>query len=172
MQKHNGRPWAEHCRRKLVDPKDVASLAASIKREGHTIVTLNGSFDILHAGHLFTIFEAAALADVLIMALNTDASVKSYKGSNRPIIPLSCRLELISAIECVDYLTWFDEPDPRNILDKIAPHVHANGIEYGENCIEKAVVEKHGGRVHLIPRIGVGTLATSDIIKKVCSICA
>jgi rfaE bifunctional protein nucleotidyltransferase chain/domain len=162
-------PWSQHCRKKWVEPHNIQALAEKLKQEKKSIVTLNGSFDLLHAGHLYIIFEAAKLADVLILALNSDTSIKQYKGPNRPIISLPLRLELLSAIECIDYLTWFDQPDPRDLLDKIRPHVHANGAEYGENCIESEIVKKHGGTLCLIPRIE--GLATSEIIKKVHTLC-
>src|SRR5262249_2082885 len=82
----------------------------------------------------------------------------------RPIVPLVYRLEMLSALSFIDYLTWFDETDPRAILNRIKPDVHVNGIEYGENCIEASVVKQNGGRLHLVYRIE--GLATSAISKK------
>jgi rfaE bifunctional protein nucleotidyltransferase chain/domain len=155
--------------KKTVAPERLAELSKSLKRQNRTIATLNGSFDLLHAGHLYILFEAAKTADVLIVALNTDASVKSYKGPTRPLISLSYRLQMIAALEFVDYVTWFDEPDPRNILQIIEPHVHVNGIEYGENCIEAPVVKSMGAKMHLVDRIP--GLATSEIITKIKSAC-
>lgn len=98
----------------------------------------------MHAGHLYILSEAKKQADVLIVALNSDRSIQKYKEKNRPIIPLQQRMELMAALCMVDYVTWFDETDPRNILDVIKPDVHVNGIEYKDNCIEKEVVEKNG----------------------------
>ncbi len=83
-----------------------------IREEGKTIATLNGSFDLLHAGHLEMIYEASCQADVLIVALNTDASIQQYKSPLRPIIPLEFRLQMVAALESVDYVTWFEETRP------------------------------------------------------------
>jgi rfaE bifunctional protein nucleotidyltransferase chain/domain len=157
--------WANVCKKKWIDPKDLQSKIESLRVTGKTIATLNGSFDLLHAGHLFIIFEASKQADILIVALNSDASIKKYKGEKRPIIPLKERLELMSSIEFVDYVTWFDEIDPRAILSIIQPDVHVNGAEYGPNCIEADTVRKAGGNLVLIER--VPQLATSEIITKI-----
>ena len=159
--------WLE---KKLIDPKQLARKRDEIRREGKTLATLNGSFDLMHAGHLHMIFEASKVADVLIVALNTDASIKQYKSPLRPIIPLEYRIEMMSALEFVDFVTWFDETDPRKLLDKIRPDVHVNGTEYGENCIEADVVRKHGGRIHIVGLIP--GLSTTQITKKIEQICA
>lgn len=157
--------WAEESQKKILDPKDVETKVASLRRQHKTIATLNGSFDLLHAGHLYILFEASKVADVLIVAVNSDTSVRAYKNPKRPIISLPYRIEMLTAIAFVDYVTWFDETDPRSILEKIKPDVHVNGSEYGENCIEAEVVKKNGGRLHLVERIP--GLATSDIIRKI-----
>ena len=154
---------------KVIDPKNLEALITSLRSEGKTIATLNGSFDLMHAGHLYIIFEAAKTADVLIVALNTDSSIQRYKSPDRPIIALKYRLQMMAALMCVDFVTWFDETDPRALLGKIRPDVHVNGIEYGSQCIEKDVVEANGGKVHLVDRID--GLATSEIIKKIKTLC-
>ena len=160
--------WADECKKKWIDPKDLPSRVQSLRQEGKTIATLNGSFDLLHAGHLFIIYEASKQADVLIVALNSDHSIKQYKGPDRPIIPLKERLELLSSIEFIDYVTWFDEQDPRAILSIIQPDIHVNGAEYGADCIEAATVRSYGGALVLIERIP--SFATSEIIKKIKSL--
>lgn len=154
---------------KLIEPKDLETLIEKLRSENKTIATLNGSFDLMHAGHLYIIFEAAKTADVLIVALNSDSSIKRYKSPSRPIIPLTYRLQMMAAMMCVDFVTWFDETDPRELLQKIKPDVHVNGIEYGAQCIEKDVVEANGGKVHLVDRID--GLATSEIIEKIKTLC-
>jgi rfaE bifunctional protein nucleotidyltransferase chain/domain len=153
---------------KIVDPKHLPRTIEEIKRKGKTVSSLNGSFDLMHAGHLYIIEEAAKAADVLIVALNTDTSIQKYKSPKRPIVPLKYRLQLMAALECVDFVTWFEETDPRNILDIIRPHVHVNGAEYGENCIEAATVKKHGGRIHLVDKMD--GLSTSGILSKIYSL--
>lgn len=160
--------WAEACKKKWIDPTDIAQKVAALKSQKKTIATINGSFDLMHAGHLYILYEAKKQADILIVALNSDSSIQRYKSKDRPIIPLKYRLELMSALEFVDYVTWFDELDPREILSKIKPDVHVNGIEYGENCIEAETVKRSGGKIHLVDRID--GLSTSDILKKINSL--
>lgn len=151
--------------KKLVEPEHLENKVAELRAKKLTIATLNGSFDLLHAGHLFIISEASKQGDVLLVALNSDRSIQQYKSPDRPIIPLSYRMEMMAALEFVDFVTWFEELDPRAILSKIKPDVHINGAEYGAECIEAETVKMHGGRLHLIPRIP--GLATSDIIRKI-----
>lgn len=154
--------WLE---KKYLDPKNVEAKAIQLRQEGKTIVTLNGSFDLLHVGHLFFLFEAKKQADVLIVALNSDESIRSYKSEERPICVLAHRLEMVAAMECVDYVTYFEETDPRDLLKKVRPDVHVNGHEYGAECIEAKTVQEIGGRLHLLPR--KGTLSTSEVIQKI-----
>jgi rfaE bifunctional protein nucleotidyltransferase chain/domain len=152
----------------MINPAHLPDLIVKLREEGKTIGTINGSFDLLHAGHLHILYEAAQQADVLIVALNTDASIRKYKNPDRPIIPMENRLQMMAALECVDFVTWFDETDPRAILSVIRPDVHSNGAEYGANCIEADTVKKFGGKVHIIKLIP--GLSTSHIIDKIRSI--
>ena len=153
------------CRGKLLLPKEIEESVEEFKRMKKRIATLNGSFDLLHAGHLEILDQAAMQGDLLIVALNSDASIQKDKSPKRPIIPLKYRLQMMSSLVMVDYVTWFEETDPRELLKKIRPHVHVNGAEYGENCIEKEVVEAGGGRVHLVSL--VPGLSTTAMIKKI-----
>lgn len=150
---------------KLITPENLEKAVATIRRQGKTIATLNGSFDLLHAGHLHIIEEASKQADCLIMALNSDASIKAYKSPERPLIPLKYRLKMVAALMFVDYVTWFEETDPCKILEIIKPDVHVNGSEYGQNCIEGETVKKYGGKIHIVSL--VPGLSTSEIIKKI-----
>ncbi|MDW8002910.1 MAG: HAD-IIIA family hydrolase [Deltaproteobacteria bacterium] len=136
--------------KKIKTPTEIVKIADRLKRQGKTIVTFNGSFDVLHIGHVRSFQEAKKRGDVLIVLLNSDKSIRMYKGPNRPIIPEDIRAEIISAIEGVDYVTIFDEINPIAILDRIKPHVHCNGSDWGRNCIERQVVEKNGGRIHIL----------------------
>ncbi len=162
---HNKKFWKEECRKKIIDPSDLFQKMSELKKQGMSIATLNGSFDLMHAGHLHIIFEASKQADCLVVALNSDESIKQYKSPTRPIVPLEFRLEMMASIGFIDYVTWFSELDPRNILEKIRPDVHVNGSEYGPNCIEADVVKKHGGKIHIVEKIP--GLSTSEIITKV-----
>lgn len=155
-------------RDKLILPSELAEKIFKI-RQGKVLVTVNGSFDLLHAGHLHQLYEAKKQGDLLLVALNSDASIQQYKSMDRPIIPLKYRLQMISALEMVDYVTYFDELNPLALLEKIKPDVHVNGIEYGENCIEAALVKAQGGRLHLVDRID--SLSTTAIIDKIKGLC-
>lgn len=155
-------PWKE---KKYILPETLEEKVKELRAAGKTIATLNGSFDLLHAGHLKMIHEASEQGDVLILALNSDASIKKYKSSLRPIVPLEHRLEMIAALEFVDYVTSFDETDPIALLEKIKPDVHNNGSEYGENCIEAEAVKKHGGKIHIVKL--VPGLSTTNLIEKI-----
>lgn len=155
----------EWLQKKLIEPEQLEGRAAQIRARHLSLATLNGSFDLMHAGHLFIIHEASKQADRLLVALNSDRSIQQYKSPDRPIIPLQYRLEMIAALEFVDYVTWFEETDPRALLAKVKPDVHVNGAEYGAACIEAEIVKTHGGRLHLVDR--VPSLATSAIIEKI-----
>ncbi len=160
--------WTDNYKNKLIEPKDLAAFVAKLRKEKKTIATLNGSFDLLHAGHLHMIYEASLQGDVLIVALNSDDSIKKYKSLHRPIIPLEARLQMMAALGFVSYVTWFEETDPRRLLGVIKPDVHVNGAEYGADCIEAETVIQNGGRVHIVELIP--GLSTSEIIKKIRSL--
>lgn len=155
---------------KYIDPMRLEIWSQKVKTSGRTIATLNGSFDLMHAGHLEMIYQASLQADVLIVALNTDDSIRAYKSPDRPIIPLEYRLQMMAALEMVDAVTWFNELDPRLTLEKIQPHVHVNGAEYTENCIEAEVVRAYGGRIHIVEL--VPGLSTTQILNKIRHTCA
>ena len=155
-------PWLE---KKYIDPAHLKSATKALRDHGLTIATLNGSFDLLHAGHLYILHQASLQADCLIVALNTDESIRSYKSPTRPIVTLQHRLEMIAALEFVEYVTIFDEVNPCELLKQINPDVHVNGKEYGSECVEAKTVAEIGARLHLVDRIP--TLATSTLIEKI-----
>lgn len=155
----------EWLQKKLILPEHLEEKIAHLRARGLSLATLNGSFDLMHAGHLFIIYEASKQADRLIVALNSDSSIQKYKSPDRPIIPLQYRLEMMAALEFVDFVTFFEETDPRALLTKIRPDVHVNGAEYGAACIEAETIKMQGGRLYLVDRIP--NLATSAIIEKI-----
>lgn len=157
--------WEQTSKGIIIPRENVEEVALSLRRQGKTIATLNGSFDLMHAGHLYMIHRASLLADCLILALNTDESIKSYKGADRPIVPLKWRLQMAAAIRFASYVTSFHEPDPRAILELIKPDVHVNGAEWGLNCVEREVVERNGGKLHIVERIE--GLSTTELISKI-----
>ena len=156
------RTWQEAYLDKVISPETIEKTVSILKEQKKSIATLNGSFDLLHPGHLHIIYEAKKQADCLIVALNSNLSIQAYKDPKRPILPLSSRLQMLCALTFVDYVTWFDEVDPRALLEKIQPNVHVNGINYGEDCIEAATVKKYGGKIHLVSLIP--SLSTTQII--------
>lgn len=160
--------WSIECHKKFIPPTQLTQKVAEIRHSGKKIATLNGSFDLLHAGHLQILYEASQQADILIVALNSDASIKQYKSPQRPIIPLEFRLQMMSALSFVNYTTWFEETDPRAILNMIKPDVHVNGAEYGVDCIEAQIVQSNGGRIHVVNLLP--GLSTSQILKKIASL--
>jgi rfaE bifunctional protein nucleotidyltransferase chain/domain len=162
--------YAESICSLVIDPAHLEDWSERVKHAGKTIATLNGSFDLLHAGHLEMIYQASLQADVLMVALNTDRSIQEYKSPSRPIIPLAFRLQMMAALKMVSAVTWFDELDPREVLRKIKPHVHVNGAEYGEHCIEAETVRAQGGRMHIVSL--VPGLSTTEILKKIVLTCA
>lgn len=157
--------WQDKYLEKVIEPQKLSEKCETIRKAGRTIATLNGSFDLLHAGHLQMIYEASQVADTLILALNSDASIRSYKSPNRPIIPLSKRLQMVAALEFVDYVTWFEETTPLKFLEVAQPNIHVNGSEYGKNCIEAETVKRYGGTIHIVELLP--GLSTSNLIDKI-----
>lgn len=157
--------WSNSYQKKVLVPHRLETDVQALRAKGQKIATLNGSFDLLHAGHLQIIFEASQVADILIVALNTDQSIQQYKSPKRPIISLDYRLQMMAALEFVDYVTWFEETNPCQLLAKIKPDVHVNGNEYGENCIEAETIRNDGGKMHIVQL--VPGLSTSAIIHKI-----
>lgn len=157
--------WQEKYLEKVISPQALSEKCQKIRASGQTIATLNGSFDLLHAGHLQIIYEASQVADLLIVALNSDISIRSYKNPNRPLISLEYRLQMMAAFQFVDYVTWFEETTPLRLLELIRPDVHVNGSEYGLNCIEAETVKRCGGRLHIVQLIS--GLSTSNLIEKI-----
>lgn len=149
---------------KIKSIKEIEEIVNDLKKKGKKIVTINGTFDILHVGHLKILEEAKNQGDILIVGLNSDKSVKMNKGPERPINNEKDRAKMLAALEVVDYVVIFGEKDPRKLLSVIKPDVHCNGEEYGYKCIEAPVVEKYGGKIYLIKL--VPGYSTTDLIKK------
>ncbi|MBE7557813.1 adenylyltransferase/cytidyltransferase family protein [bacterium] len=151
---------------RLFGPRDDPSPALDPhRRAGRSIVSVNGSFDLLHAGHLHILAEAARQGDVLVVGLNSDVSVRAYKGPGRPIMPESERAEILLALEMVDYVVLFDEPECAAFVLRVRPDVHVNDASYGENCIEAPAVRACGGRLHLVDKLP--TASTTDILRRI-----
>ncbi|MGB6483961.1 MAG: D-glycero-beta-D-manno-heptose 1-phosphate adenylyltransferase [Candidatus Acidiferrales bacterium] len=142
---------------------------ADAKRTGRRIVFTNGCYDLLHPGHTRLLEKARDLGDILILALNSDRSVRENKGADRPIINEAERAEVAAALAAVDYVVLFDEPTPREIISRVLPDVLVKGGDWGPNeIIGREEVESAGGRVVSIP-FEPG-YSTSSIIERVLKI--
>ena len=137
---------------KIRSRRELVPIRRALARAGKKVVFTNGCFDLLHAGHVRLFRKAKGLGDVLIIALNTDASVRKLKGPTRPVFPLRERLEVLAAFADVDYVTWFAEPTPRKIVAELLPDVLVKGGDWGpDRVIGRAEVEAAGGKVVIVP---------------------
>ncbi len=149
---------------KILD--ELAAIAAEARHQGNSIVFTNGCFDLLHRGHVHILRRAKAAGDLLIVALNSDRSVREIKGANRPVLPETDRIELIGAMEMVDYVIVFDEPDPYKLIAAIKPNVLAKGGDWSaEEIVGSDMVQQAGGRVVVIPYLK--GFSTSEIIERI-----
>ena len=144
----------------------LAERLASLRREGKRIVFTNGCFDLLHPGHIYTLTQAQALGDVLVVAINSDASVKRLKGERRPILNQEERAVMLSALSAVDYVTIFAEDTPLEVIRLLLPDVLVKGGDWGADAIVgREVVEANGGKVIRIPY--QAGFSTTDIIERI-----
>jgi len=151
---------------KLTRLDELTEIAKRLKKEGKKIIFTNGCFDLLHLGHIRYLKEARRLGDSLIVGLNSDNSVRSLKGKNRPLVKEKDRAEILSALEAVDYIVIFDELTPKNLIAKIIPNVLAKGGDWKkEEVVGRDTVEAHGGEVIIIPE--VKGYSTSTLISKI-----
>ena len=152
---------------KIKDRSELVSVVTGLKEAGKKVVTCNGTFDILHKGHIGFLEEAKKQGEVLVVAINSDASAKKNKGPSRPVNAQDDRAAVLAGLGCVDYVTVFDEENPIALLDEIQPDVHVNGSEYGEDCIEASTVKKNGGRIHIVKLVeGYSTTSAIEKMKK------
>ena len=133
---------------------DRAALAARVQRDrtrGLTIAFANGAFDLLHVGHIRYLDGAKREGDRLVVAINSDASVRGLKGLSRPILPEADRAELVAALRAVDYVVLFDEPNVTPLLELLKPDVHCKGTDYTiETVPERDTVRAYGGRIAIV----------------------
>ncbi|MEE8552374.1 MAG: D-glycero-beta-D-manno-heptose 1-phosphate adenylyltransferase [Desulfobacterales bacterium] len=151
---------------KIVRLKDLVQKISTLRESGLTIVFTNGCFDILHVGHVRYLAAARSEGDVLVVGLNSDESTRSIKQENRPIVSQDQRAEVLAGLECVDYITVFNEPDPLKLIQALKPDVLVKGSDWKEEDIIGADVVKEGGgkvvRVDVVPDI-----STSRIIQRI-----
>jgi D-beta-D-heptose 7-phosphate kinase/D-beta-D-heptose 1-phosphate adenosyltransferase len=145
---------------------EAAALAGNVQARGGQVVFTNGVFDLLHPGHLRYLQDARALGDLLIVAVNSDRSVRAIKGPERPITPEHERAEVLAALGCVDAVVIFDEETPHAVISRIQPDILVKGADWGEhNIVGRDVVEARGGRV---VRIALAEgYSTSELIRRI-----
>jgi rfaE bifunctional protein nucleotidyltransferase chain/domain len=151
--------------RVVPDYRALAPLLEAERARGRRVALTNGCFDLLHVGHVRLLAEARGLGDVLVVALNSDASVRATKGPGRPLVPLSERMELVAALRGVDYVTSFEEPTAGSLLARLRPDVHVKGTDWtAETVPEREVVLAYGGRVAIAgdPK----SHSTSDLVAR------
>ena len=149
----------------LIPNERIAEFAAALREGGARIVFTNGCFDILHAGHVSYLMAARALGDILILGLNSDASVRRLKGETRPVNSEADRAEVVGALASVDYVVIFGEDTAEELITKVQPAVYAKGGDYTlETLPEARIVERYGGEVAFIPL--VAGKSTTGIIAK------
>jgi rfaE bifunctional protein nucleotidyltransferase chain/domain len=131
------------CRGKIKEREDLRQIVEGLKKEGKRIVFTNGCFDILHQGHVLYLEEARRKGDCLIVGVNTDSSIKEIKEKGRPIIPQEGRMTVLAALEAVDYVVPFDEPDPFAVIALLRPHILVKGGDWDqEEVVGRELVEQ------------------------------
>ena len=136
---------------KIISREQAARIAAEARRAGRRVVLANGCFDLLHVGHTRYLEGARACGDLLIVALNSDASVRRIKGPGRPVLPEQARARMVAAFASVDYLVIFEEDNVRALIAELRPHIHAKGTDYtAESVPERDAVLAAGGQVAIV----------------------
>lgn len=159
-------------KRELVSPDisimEISTLLKPHRESGKKLVTTNGCFDLLHTGHVKYLYDAAQLADILVVGINSDSSVSRLKGNSRPVQKERDRVTLIGALKVVDYAFIFSEPDPCTFLEILRPDIHVKGGDYSpEELPETEVVRRHGGDVVIVAfEQGYSTTGLIDTIQK------
>ncbi len=149
---------------KILGRKELIRAVREERAAGRRIALANGIFDLLHVGHIRYLQAAKREADILVVAVNSDASARALKGPGRPLIPEAERCEILAALECVDYVTVFQEPTAQALIRAVAPDVHCKGTDYSSDSVpEREAVRQAGGRVAIVG--DAKEHATRDLIR-------
>lgn len=151
--------------KKIWDRAALAAECARLREAGRRVVFTNGCFDLMHAGHATYLQFARAQGDALVVGLNSDASVRRYKGEKRPIVDERNRARMMAALECVDYVAVFDEDEPKALIAELLPDVLVKAEDWAHYVSGRETVESRGGRVVLAPM--VAGLSTTAIVERV-----
>jgi D-glycero-beta-D-manno-heptose 1-phosphate adenylyltransferase len=154
---------------KILSVEEAAGRVDELKRQGRRVVFTNGCFDLLHPGHTRYLAEAKMLGDVLLVAVNSDRSVRELKGPGRPVFPENERAEILAALAAVDYVTIFDELTPRKLIARLLPQVLVKGGNWAaDRIVGREEVEASGGQVVRIPVIeGFSTSALMEAAARI-----
>lgn len=136
---------------KIKSVSHLRRIVRSAQAAGLKVVFANGCFDLIHVGHVRYLQSAKAHGDVLVVAINSDASVRAIKGPGRPLQSQAARAEIISSMECVDYVVVFDDPSVNHLLVELRPDIHAKGTDYTADTVpERETVRSYGGQVAIV----------------------
>lgn len=167
MSKGNLRLEPDHSKR--IEWSALMTFRTRWQQEGKCIVWTNGCFDLIHPGHVRSLRAARGIGDILVVGVNDDDSVRMLKGSGRPILTANARVEILNALECVDYIFVFNDLTPTRILEALQPDVHCKGTDYepplGKAIPEAEVVRAYGGRIEFIPLDD--TYSTTKLIQQI-----
>jgi rfaE bifunctional protein nucleotidyltransferase chain/domain len=163
------KPAGRPAQSKVLRLHDAYEVIDRHKARGDRVVFTNGCFDLLHPGHTRYLADARKLGDLLLVAVNSDRSVRELKGEGRPIFPQEERAEILAALEAVDYVTIFDDPTPQAVIARMLPHVLVKGAGWGPNeIVGRPEVEAAGGRVVSMPAVpGFSTTGIVNAVQKV-----
>lgn len=150
----------------VADHGELAALVAAARAAGKRVVFTNGGFEILHVGHVRSLTDARSRGDLLVVAVNSDASVRRNKGIGRPVVPEAERVEVLCALACVDLVTLFDDPTVDDLLRRVRPTIHAKGTDYTKETVpERATAEEIGAEIAIVgdPK----DHATTDLLERI-----
>lgn len=151
---------------RVVGEDELIEQVAATRRAGRRIVFTNGCYDLLHPGHIRTLEQARAFGDALVVAINSDRSVREVKGAGRPLIPEFERAEILAALEAVDWVVVFDDATPRRLITRLLPDVLVKGGDWGaDEIVGREEVEAAGGRVERVAVLP--GYSTSEIIRRI-----
>ena len=151
---------------KILERNDLKDKLEELRKKGKKIAFTNGCFDILHVGHVRYLREAKKTADVLVLALNSDSSARSIKGEKRPLMNEKERAEILAALECIDFVTIFQELTPLELINYLKPDILIKGGDWPEEkVVGREEIKKWGGRVAIIPE--VEGKSTTNIVEKI-----
>ena len=154
--------------KKIHSLEQLATIIEERKHKGEKVVLANGCFDLIHVGHIRYLRESKEKGDILVVALNSDSSVRKLKGKGRPILQEQERVEIISSFEFVDYVTFFDELNVEKVLLTLKPDTHAKGSDYTQDTVpERETVKEYGGAIAITG--GPKVKSTSQLIEEIAS---